>query len=362
MSDFNSSLPMRTENPGDVVVKLGDATIPTQQLNVDASGRVTVKLDDGAGNLITSQTSGSQRALDVGINVAGVQVDPRSIRALTSADIVTVNQGTSPFVVKDQSDGPVTPGAVAAFSSLAGGQYNSTAPVLTTGQQAALQVDASGRLLATIISGDDHNYGTVGATTARTAAQIGNATGAADFNSGATGAQTLRVVANQGAANATPWNQNISQIAGVAPSATNALPSQISTAGAFVSTTNPFPVVISNVAVGTQVNDYNTVAALAAAASSNHDYTITATKTFQGRGFFAAGSGKIKVEVQTSPDGITFTSKFVAFNSTATPNIAIMLDNISLPDTGVGSKIRIIRTNLDKVAQDVYSTISGSEF
>lgn len=40
----------------------------------------------------------------------------------------------------------------------------------------------------------------------RTAAQIGNATGAADFGAGATGAQTIRVEANQGAANATPWN------------------------------------------------------------------------------------------------------------------------------------------------------------
>lgn len=58
-----------------------------------------VNLRDGAGNPITSQVSGSQRALDVGINVAGVQVDPRSIRALTNADVVTVEQGTSPWVV-----------------------------------------------------------------------------------------------------------------------------------------------------------------------------------------------------------------------------------------------------------------------
>jgi hypothetical protein len=35
-------------------------------------------LNDGSGNAITSQISGSQRALDVGINVAGVQVDPRT--------------------------------------------------------------------------------------------------------------------------------------------------------------------------------------------------------------------------------------------------------------------------------------------
>jgi hypothetical protein len=56
-------------------------------------------LRDAAGSLITSQANGSQQALDVGINVAGVQIDPRQIRALTNADVVTVEQGTSPWVV-----------------------------------------------------------------------------------------------------------------------------------------------------------------------------------------------------------------------------------------------------------------------
>lgn len=42
----------------------------------------------------------------------------------------------------------------------------------------------------------DTNYGSVGASTLRTASQIGNATGAANFGAGATGAQTLRVAAN----------------------------------------------------------------------------------------------------------------------------------------------------------------------
>lgn len=94
MSDLNSSLPVRTENNGDVVVRVGDATTPSQQMTIDASGRIAAKLDDGAGNAVTSQVNGAQRALDIGINVAGVQVDPRAVRALTSADIVTVVQAT----------------------------------------------------------------------------------------------------------------------------------------------------------------------------------------------------------------------------------------------------------------------------
>ncbi len=82
---------------------------------------------------------------------------------------------------------------------------------------------------AGITLGYDENYGTVGATTLRTAAQIGNATGAADFGAGAAGAQTLRVIlpTNQSAipvsesgtwtvqpgntANTTPWLATISQ-------------------------------------------------------------------------------------------------------------------------------------------------------
>lgn len=63
------------------------------------SDSVGAFLRDAAGNLITSQASAGQRALDVGINVGGVQVDPRQIRALTGADVVTANQGTSPWVV-----------------------------------------------------------------------------------------------------------------------------------------------------------------------------------------------------------------------------------------------------------------------
>jgi hypothetical protein len=62
-----------------------------------------------------------------------------------------------------------------------------------------LQVDSSGRLLTIANASNfpttvDTNYGTVGASTLRTASQIGNATGAAAFGAGTTTAQVLRVV------------------------------------------------------------------------------------------------------------------------------------------------------------------------
>lgn len=49
------------------------------------------------------------------------------------------------LLVKPYSAGPVTPGTVAAVSELIGGQFNTTLPTLTTGQQAAVQLDSSGR-------------------------------------------------------------------------------------------------------------------------------------------------------------------------------------------------------------------------
>ncbi|CAM6000301.1 unnamed protein product [Sphagnum balticum] len=170
MADYNSSLPVRTQNNGDVVINIADGTVTSQLLAIDSSGRITVLNQDGAGNALTSQVNGAQRALDVGINVAGVQIDPRSIRALTSSDVVSavqsgtwnvglsagsnligsVNQGTSPWIVKDQADGSASGGAAGSFSNLAGAIYNSSLPTLTNGQQVSLQVDSSGRLLVDI--------------------------------------------------------------------------------------------------------------------------------------------------------------------------------------------------------------------
>ena len=152
ITDFNSSLPVRTETAGDVIVKICDSTTTTQQATVDASG-----------------------------------------------DLHVFNG----------SNGPVTAGTVATYSTLVGGQYNSTLPTLTTAQQAALQVDSSGRLLVVASNFPttlDTNWGAVGVSTLRVAAEIGNASGMADFGAGATGSATLRVEANQGAKNSSASN------------------------------------------------------------------------------------------------------------------------------------------------------------
>ena len=48
MSDFNSSLPVRTENAGDVIVKVADALVPSQQLAVNADGSLNITDNNGS--------------------------------------------------------------------------------------------------------------------------------------------------------------------------------------------------------------------------------------------------------------------------------------------------------------------------
>lgn len=351
MSDYNSSLPIRTENNGDAAVKIVDGTITSQALNVDSSGRVTTKLDDGNGNIITSQANGGQRALDVGINVSGTQIDPRQVRALTSSDVVTANQGSANTIGNAWPVKPTDGTNSQSFTAAGEAKVTVTQP-LPAGTNAIGSVtvnNASGASAVNIQDGGnsitvdgtvsasnlpstvDTNFGTVGASTLRTAAEMGNSTGAADFNNGATSAQTLRVAAN------------------------------LAISGANVSATNPIPVVLSADPSGNEINDYNTAAAIAAGSSSNHDYTVTAGKTLLLRQLESTASGKAKIEVQIESGVATgiFATKFVQFNSTATPNMHIEI--VSPTSVAAGVRVRVIRTNKDNQAQDLYSTISGEE-
>lgn len=325
MSDFASSLPIRTENNGDAVVLLADGTITSQTASVDSNGSQSTIIKDSSGNAVTSQTSGSQQALDVGINVAGVQVDPRAIRALTSADVVTANQG-APNTDANKWPVSVTDGTDTLSITAAGEATVSVTQPLPTGSNTIGSVGVT-NLPATV----DTNFGAVGASTIRVAAEPGNASGLADFNNGATGAQTLRVAAN------------------------------LAVAGANVTAANPVPVSVVSSVPGTKKDDFKDASAIAAGASDNHDYTVTAGLTLTLNQIEASASGKAKMEVQveTGVATNTFTTKFVQFNSTAAPNMSVHIDDpISV---AAGVRVRVIMTNKDNQAQDLYSTICGSE-
>lgn len=127
-----------------------------------------------------------------------------------------------------------------------------------------------------------------------------------------------------------------------------------------VAETNPVPVAIVGNVLGTEINDYNTTASVAASGSDNHDYSITASTTFRLHKVLASGSGKMKVEVQVGPVA-GLATKAVGFSSTSNPNIELTFDPpIEVDDASTGT-IRVIRTNREGSAQDVYSTILGQE-
>ena len=54
-------------------------------------------------------------------------------------------QNSTAWLVQDASNGTVAAGTAATKSSLGGGVFNTALPTLTTGQQAAIQLDSSGR-------------------------------------------------------------------------------------------------------------------------------------------------------------------------------------------------------------------------
>lgn len=127
--------------------------------------------------------------------------------------------------------------------------------------------------------------------------------------------------------------------------------------GAAYSDANPLPVYMAP-DPGAEVHDYDTQAALAANASDNHDYLV-ASGSFELGQVFASASGKLKIEVQSSVDGVAFVTVAVGFNSTATPNIDLTFPIPRILAGAAGARIRVIRTNRDNQAQDVYSTIVG---
>ena len=126
MSDINSNLPVNDTSDG-----TAGAAAPSIVHQVGGK--------DGSGNLQPLKIDAQGGAIFAGEGTAGTSTGGvLTIQGIASGtDVPTL----------DSSDGPVAPGTVASSSSLAGGQFNTSLPTLTNTQQAALQVDSSGRLI-----------------------------------------------------------------------------------------------------------------------------------------------------------------------------------------------------------------------
>lgn len=130
--------------------------------------------------------------------------------------------------------------------------------------------------------------------------------------------------------------------------------------GEAYSFTNPLPV-FQTESDGDEIVDYNTSTSVAANSSVNHDYTVSAARTFLGSMLSVSGSGKLKAELQleTVAGSSVYNTVAVKFNSTSDPNVDFELKKIIKQITG--ANVRVVITNRDNQPQDVYSTLLGIE-
>lgn len=308
MSDFNSSLPTRTQIPGqanydDMIVKIGDSTNPaTQQLTVNSDGSVNVT--DNGGSLTVDAVDFDIRNLDY------------------TADSVSVLQATHD-----------------SLNANANIQVNNTDvsnanPVPVSDAGGSITVDGTVTVTATDLD-------------------IRNLNATQDNVAISDGTDTL-AINNDGSINSvvTATNLDIRDLTHVSDSV------KVGDGTDFLAINSDGSInVIVQEDVGTEVVNYNTAAGIAASATSNHDFTFTnGGKLYQVLG---SASGKLKVEVQVETGAATGTFNTVAvrFNSSAAPDCDMELIKYAAVPTG--ARVRVIRTNRDALSQDVYTTIVG---
>lgn len=321
MSDFDSSLPVRTSQPGDVASKIVDALVPSQGMTVNPDGSIntvvtatdldirdlshlqdSIKVGDGT-DFLAINADGSMNVTDNGgsLTVDSVDLDIRDL--VFATDKVDVS------------------GSVVALD----------APTLAALESITVQ---NGPGAAAVNIQDGGNSITVDATDldVRDLSHLQDSVKVGD------GTDFLAIEADGAIA------VNIRDAAGVAFGAMN-----------------PLPVAITLDNTGDEINDFLENANVAAAATATHSYTVTAGKTLILTQVEASASGKMRMELQVETGAGTgiFNTKFVQFNSTAEPNTTLKL---AAPIKVVaGAIVKVLVQNRDLLPQSIYSTLSGQE-
>jgi hypothetical protein len=135
----------------------------------------------------------------------------------------------------------------------------------------------------------------------------------------------------------------------------NALP--ISKDNSANAETNPIYVyMVNTVASGSEIHDYDTAAAVASDATSNHDYAVANTTLFL-KSIIWSGSGNVKAEVIDDPAGAATTIAVGFLTGRNGDTQQIFFD----PPYECTTTLRVQRTNRQGAATDVYSTIIGND-
>ena len=358
MSDFSSSLPIRTENNGDVVAKIADATTPSQQLAVNANGSINV--EDGGSSItvdgtvelgattlaalesITVQNAGGASAVNIqdGGNSITVDASNLDIRDLVFAtDKVDVSGSIVAL------DAPT----LAALESITVQNAAGASAVNIQDGGNSITVDATNLDIRDLTSASDSVevlQTTHDDLNANANIQVGNA----DVANG----NPVPVSDAGGSLTVDASDLDIRDLTHVSDSI------KIGDGTDFLAVNSDGSInVVSQEDPGTERVNYDTTAAVAGGASDNHDFLFTnAAKLYQ---VWASASGKLKMTVQIETGSATgvFNTVAVGFNSTANPNIEFALSKYAA--VPAGARVRVIRQNTDNQAQDVYSTIVGLE-
>ncbi len=108
---------------------------------------------------------------------------------------------------------------------------------------------------------------------------------------------------------------------------------------------------------GVEQDDYDTAAAVASSATDNHDYTTTGA--FRLTQVQATASSRIKAEIQVETAAASGVFNTLAVLFTTEDNLNGLYELKSPKLVTSGAIVRVIRTNRDNQAQDLYSTITG---
>jgi len=326
MSDFDSSLPIRTENPGDVVSKIADATTPSQQLAVNVDG--SINITDNGGSITVDGT----------VAVTATDLDIRDLDA--AQDNVAISDGTDTLAIN--ADGSIN--SVVTATNLDIRDLTSASDSVEVLQNTHDDLNANANLQvgnADVANGNPVPVSDAGGSLTVDAVNLDIrdlvfATDKVDVSGSSVTVSSTDLDIRD--LDATQDNVAISD-------GTDTLA---------VNTDGSINVVLQE-DVGTEIINYDTQAALASGATDNHDWTsAAASRLYQ---IFASASGKLRIEVQIETGAATnvFNTIAVGFNSTATPNIDLTLAKYAA--VANGARVRVIRRNNDNQAQDVYSTI-----
>lgn len=370
MSDFSSSLPVRTENNGDVAIKVVDGTLTSQALTVNADG--SVNITDNSGSLTVDAVNLDIRDLAFATDKVDVSGSEVSLDSATLAALENITVSATDLDIRDLAFATdkvdVSGSEVSLDSATLAALENITVSATDLDIRdlafATDKVDVSGSSVTVIATDlDIRNLafatdkvdvsGSEVSLDATTLAALENITvSATDLDIRDLAFATDKVDVSGSSVTVTATDLDIRNLSHSQDSV------KIGDGTDFlaINTDGSINVLVQD-DVGTETVHYDTTAAVAGGASDNHDLVFaSASKLYQ---VLASASGKLKIEVQIETGSATgvFNTVCVRFNSTATPDCDMTLSKYAV--IPAGARVRVIRTNKDNQAQDVYSTIVG---